>query len=115
MIWPCCAGLQRHGGQRLTNRSRRMSVRKRQHLCTWALIFLGGLSLGAASRTSETKLLSVSRANLCVTEGAIEELPGGRLSVSVPKMRAYLDAFTPQFVQAHFTYLGPTENQARLA
>jgi len=91
-----------------------MSVRKRQHLCTWALIFLGGLSLGAASRSSETKLLSVSRANLCVTEGAIEELPGGRLSVSVPKMRAYLDAFTPQFVEAHFTYLGPTGNEARL-
>ncbi len=34
--------------------------------------------------------------------------------MSVPKMRAYLDAFTPQFVEAHFTYLGPTGNEARL-
>jgi hypothetical protein len=58
--------------------------------------------------------MSVSRANLCVTEGVIEELPGARLSVSVPKMRAYLNAFTPQFVEAHFTYLGSTGSEARL-
>jgi hypothetical protein len=41
-------------------------------------------------------------------------LPGQRLSVSVPKMRAYLKAFTPQVVEAHFTYLGSTGNEARL-
>jgi len=58
--------------------------------------------------------MSVSRANLCVTEGVIEELPGARLSVSVPKMRAYLNALTPQFVEAHFTYLGSTGSEARL-
>jgi hypothetical protein len=59
-------------------------------------------------------LAAVSRANLCVTEGAIEELPGGRLSVSVPKMRAYVNAVTTQEVEAHFTYLGSTGNEARL-
>jgi hypothetical protein len=64
--------------------------------------------------SSGTKLMSVSRANLCVTEGAIEELPGQRLSVSVPKMRAYLNALTPQLVEARFTYLGSTGNEARL-
>ena len=58
--------------------------------------------------------MSVARANLCVTEGAIEELPGERLSVSVSKMRAYVNAFTPQLVEGRFTYLGPTENEARL-
>jgi hypothetical protein len=55
----------------------------------------------------------VLRANLCVTEGAIEERPGG-LAVSVPKMRAYLNALTRQSVEADFTYLGSTGNEARL-
>ncbi len=87
---------------------------RQRHICTWALISLSTLSLSAASEPSGTKLMSVSRANLCVTEGAIEKLPGERLSVSVSKMRAYLNAFTPQLVEAHFTYLGPTENAARL-
>ncbi|MGB8889902.1 MAG: hypothetical protein WCC87_24475 [Candidatus Korobacteraceae bacterium] len=58
--------------------------------------------------------MSVARANLCVTEGAIEELPGEQLSVSVSKMRAYVNAFTPQLIEARFTYLGPTGNEARL-
>jgi len=87
---------------------------RQRHIYTWAVISLSTLSLSAASEPSGTKLMSVSRANLCVTEGAIEELPGERLSVSVSKMRAYLNAFTPQLVEAHFTYLGPTENEARL-
>jgi len=81
---------------------------------TWAVISLSTLSLSAASEPAGTKLTSVSRTNLCVTEGTIEELPGERLSVSVSKMRAYLNSFTPQLVEAHFTYLGPTENEARL-
>src|SRR5271167_3444402 len=90
-----------------------MNVRQR-HIYTWAVISLSTLSLSAASDPSGTKLMSVSRANLCVTEGTIEELPGERLSVSVSKMRAYLNAFTPQLVEAHFAYLGPTGDEARL-
>lgn len=58
--------------------------------------------------------MDISRSNLCVTEGAIEESPGRGLSVTVPKMRAYLNAFTPQLVEAQFTYLGSTGNEARL-
>jgi hypothetical protein len=87
---------------------------RQRHIYTWAVISLSTLSLSAASDPSGTKLMSVSRANLCVTEGTIEELPGERLSVSVSKMRAYLSAFTAQLVEAHFTYLGPTEDEARL-
>jgi hypothetical protein len=89
-------------------------VQKRQGFCPWALIFLGALSLRAPSGSLETKLMSASRSSLCITEGAIDELPGERLLVSVPKMRAYLNAFTPQLVEAHFTYLGSTGNEARL-
>jgi hypothetical protein len=87
-----------------------MTVRK-PDLYRWALVCVGGLSLSAAS---EPKLASVTRVNLCVTEGTIEESPGDRLSVSVPKMRAYLNASTPQVVEVHFTYLGSTGKDARL-
>ena len=58
--------------------------------------------------------MPVSRANLCVTEGAIEELPGGRLAVKAPKMRAYVNAATTQVVEANFVYLGSTGNETRL-
>lgn len=95
-------------------RVRRPNMRNQANLCAWALMFLYGLSLRAASDSTGIKLIPVPRANLCVTEGAIEELPGQRLSVSVPKMRAYVNAFTPQFVEARFTYLGSTGNEARL-
>ena len=56
----------------------------------------------------------LDRAHLCVTEGSIAELPGQRLSVSVPKMRAYATVPTSQDVTAHFTYLGATGGEARL-
>jgi hypothetical protein len=59
--------------------------------------------------------MPVSRANLCVTEGTIEELPGRRLSVSVPKMRAYVNAYTQPVAEVRFTYLGSTGNEAPLA
>jgi hypothetical protein len=58
--------------------------------------------------------MSVPRRNLCVTEGTIEELPPGEMSVNVPKMRAYLNEATPQMIEAHFTYLGSTGREARL-
>jgi hypothetical protein len=56
----------------------------------------------------------VSRADLCVTEGAIDESGGALLSVDSAKMRAYLNNATRQFVEARFTYLGPTATSARL-
>jgi hypothetical protein len=90
-------------------------MQKRQCLYTWVLVFLGTLCFGAASGSPRSGLISVPRAKLCVTEGAIDGLPGEQLSVTVPKMRAYLNEFTPQAVEAHFTYLGPTGNQAPLA
>jgi hypothetical protein len=63
---------------------------------------------------SDSKLLLVPRSNLCVTEGTIDELPGQKLSVVVPKMRAYVNVLTPQNVEAQFTYFGSTGNEARL-
>lgn len=58
---------------------------------------------------------SVSRDGLCVTEGVIKEAEKNRLSVHVPKMRAYVNRWTTQAIEARFTYLGPTAVQAPLA
>jgi hypothetical protein len=58
--------------------------------------------------------LAVSRGSLCVTEGAVEKGPRDSMVVDVPKMRAYVNAWTSQEIEAHFTYLGPTAEQSRL-
>jgi hypothetical protein len=75
------------------------------------LILLAGSHLNASSQS----LQPVARANLCVTEGTIEALPGAQLSVNVAKMRAYVNAFTPPVAQARFTYLGSPPSEAPLA
>jgi hypothetical protein len=58
--------------------------------------------------------ISVPRAKLCITEGAIEQNSGDRLSVNVPKMRAFVTIATTQEVEAHFTYLGGTAGEKPL-
>jgi hypothetical protein len=72
------------------------------------------LGLGIFSTGFAAPSMTVSRADLCVTEGAIEQLPGTRLSVDAAKMRAYLNIPTRQSVGAGLTYLGPTVTEARL-
>ena len=89
-------------------------MQPRTRLQTWAILFLSVMSFATVATPPASKLTPVPRANLCVTEGAISELPGARLSVSVPKMRAYLNVPTPPVVEAHFTYLGATSSDARL-
>src|SRR5208282_5579918 len=69
----------------------------------------------AVSQSFGPRLAPVSKANLCVTEGSIEELPGQSLSVNVPKMRAYVNAYTQPVAEVRFTYLGGTPNEAPLA
>ncbi len=71
--------------------------------------------LPCAARAQMTaRELPVGRASLCVTEGAIEKGPGDRLSVDVPKMRAYVNIWTSQAIEAQFTYLGATAEESRL-
>jgi len=79
-----------------------------------AVIILGAISVSAVSASSSNALVPVSPANFCVTEGTVEELPGHLLSVTVPKMRAYLNALTLQTIEARFTYQGATGSEARL-
>jgi hypothetical protein len=58
---------------------------------------------------------SVSRADLCVTEGSIEAGPASRLTVDSPKMRAYVNGTPLQSIEARFTYLRASSHEAPLA
>jgi hypothetical protein len=90
-------------------------VSKRQYLYAWALVLLSGSTSNAGSQSFPSRLAPVAKANLCVTEGALEALPGQRLAVNVPKMRAYVNAYTQPVAEVRFTYLGSTGNEAPLA
>jgi hypothetical protein len=59
-------------------------------------------------------LAPIARAQMCVTEGAIEASADGLWSVEAPKMRAYLNQLTTPVIEARFRYLGATGEQARL-
>ncbi|HEY6386186.1 MAG TPA: hypothetical protein VIX91_10930, partial [Candidatus Acidoferrum sp.] len=76
------------------------------------LVFLGSHDRAAANPASNW--LSVPHAKLCVTEGTVEPGSGNRLSVNVPKMRAFVTIRTTQDVEAHFTYLGQTPGEKPL-
>lgn len=75
------------------------------------LLFAFNTRMGALPSTN---WLSIPHAKLCVTEGAIESASGNRLSVNVPKMRAFVTIATTQEVEAHFTYLGKTPGEKPL-
>ncbi len=53
-----------------------------------------------------------------MTEGAIEKTSDDRtpdrMSVNVPKMRAYVNQWTAQSAEVHFTYLGATSKESAL-
>lgn len=66
------------------------------------------------SSSSAQNLKPVSQAQLCVTEGGIDQLPGDHLQVNAPAMRAYLTFVTAQIEEARFTYQGSTQNQKPL-
>ena len=66
--------------------------RQQRALHRWVLILLGGASFLSVSASSVNRLELVSRGQLCVTEGTLEDAPGGGLAVNVPKMRAYVNA-----------------------
>ncbi len=76
---------------------------------------LFAIFLGVAHPQGIGKKFVVGRGSLCVTEGAIDKAAGDRLSVNVPKMRAYVNTWVSQLVEVHFTYLGATAQESRLA
>jgi hypothetical protein len=72
------------------------------------------MTVGVASGSTSLPH-SVSRTDLCVTEGTIDELPAShRFIVDSPKMRAYVNAKPVQSIEARFTYLGASSHDVPL-
>lgn len=90
-----------------------MSARTSLHIAVTAIAILGVVA-SSRSRDSEPRMTTVARAMLCVTEGSLDEIAGQRLSVNVPKMRAYVNRQTEQLIEARFTYRGPTGKESPL-
>lgn len=57
---------------------------------------------------------AIDRGSLCVTEGEIKTGSGRTLSVDSSKMRAYVNRWTTDTIEAHFIYLGGTAQESRL-
>ena len=77
------------------------------------LVLLLALPLVGAPQ-AQLSMQPVSKDKLCVTEGEIKELSGHRMSVIVPKMRAFVTGAVLQEAEVRFTYLGPTKETAPL-
>jgi hypothetical protein len=73
-----------------------------------------GTTLLCAALAESAGWINVSRDRLCVTEGAIKQAADHRLSVDVPKMRAYVSQWTTQSAELRFTYLGGTSQESKL-
>jgi len=58
--------------------------------------------------------LNIGLSSLCVTEGEVKKTTSNRLSVDVPKMRAYVNEWTAQSIAIRFAYLGGTKRQSPL-
>jgi hypothetical protein len=81
-------------------------------------VFLGlalGMGWAARSHSPPTADFLVAHPSLCVTEGAVEDSGALRMSVNVPKMRAYMNRPSTDAAELRFSYLGPTTQQIALA
>jgi hypothetical protein len=104
----------RYGAVNTWASPKRVLMRFKIAVCFVILSMALGVTRGTPTPTSTPRMLPVPRGKLCVTEGALEEVKGTRLAVTVPKMRAYVVAATTQVAEARLTYLGPTSADAPL-
>ena len=58
--------------------------------------------------------IAIPHSSLCVTEGQVGTSSDNRLSVEATKMRAYVNTWTSQAIEARFTYLGLTAEESPL-
>jgi hypothetical protein len=76
---------------------------------------LSSLVIGAArGPCAAATLNAVASSGLCVTEGSIEPAADRKLSVKVPKLRAYVNQPSAEAAELRFTYLGAASSEARL-
>lgn len=71
-------------------------------------------TLGAAHAQLRGRTLPIERASLCVTEGQIGADAANRLTVDATKMRAYVNIWAADALEARFTYLGGTAQESAL-
>jgi hypothetical protein len=64
---------------------------------------------------SPVVLQRVDRQSLCVTNGDVASLSGGRLAIDTPSSRAVVRWSTAQTAEIRFRYLGPSETSKPLA
>src|SRR6202521_3537144 len=64
---------------------------------------------------SEPPLRRIDAHELCVTNGAVQTLPDGRLAIDTPSSRAVVTPPTAQTAEIRFNYLGPSESSKPLA
>ena len=72
------------------------------------------LSADAVPAHTAPRSFAVSRSSLCVTEGEIRNGPHESLIVDAQKMRAYINTWTSQSIEAEFTYVSPTAKESAL-
>ena len=72
-------------------------------------------ALVVGGSASADELARAPTARWRVTRGHVEALADGRARVREPKMRAVVDASDGDAAELRFTYLGPSDGEARLA
>jgi hypothetical protein len=76
-----------------------------------SLLILAAIAVPAQTAP---RTFPISHSSLCVTEGEIGNGPNESLTVDAQKMRAYVNTWTSQAIEAEFTYVGPTAKESAL-
>jgi hypothetical protein len=79
------------------------------------LAFCSMAAMPQSESSQKSSMAVVPRSKLCITEGQISQLSGNKLSVSVPKMRAFVTDPILQEAEARFRYLGSSKQSVPLA
>jgi hypothetical protein len=82
--------------------------------CRYGAVALLLTAPGMHAQQPAQSLRPLGRAELCVTEGALEPAADESLTVASPKMRAVARAPGAEAAEMRFTYLGPTAVQTAL-
>ncbi len=82
--------------------------------CLLSAPFTLALLTWSAAQSKPGEWLTIKRDNFCVTEGALEPAAADRLSVNVPKMRAFVTVPTSPSAEIRFRYVGATQNKSAL-
>jgi hypothetical protein len=88
-------------------------------LCFAIMAFFTSAWCANAQEGSAPALQRIDRGHLCVTNGVVAALAGGRLAVDTPSSRAIVQAGTEnaadQVAEIRFQYLGPSQDSRPLA